>query len=124
MYATALSSYGIAGLLSILLIFTLPLFLLLRDQSCLRSPLRMAALKALLLYTILMFVDGAINFIPVMAFYWFVYMVFLHGWPGGLEMSQVSSTPRKAQAASAVFSPGAHHVLARNVLLDRKGDAG
>ena len=92
-YATALSSYGLAGLLSIVLIFALPIFLLLRDRSCLRSPLRMAALKGLLLYTILMFVDGAINFIPVMAFYWFVYMVFLHGWPGGLELPVIARKP-------------------------------
>ena len=94
-YATALSSYGIAGLLSVVLIFTLPIVLLLRDQSCLRSPLRMAALKGLLLYIILMFVDGAINFIPVMAFYWFVYMVFLHGWPGGLEISATARKPSR-----------------------------
>ena len=122
-YATALSSYGIAGLLSILLIFTLPLFLLLRDPGCLRSPLRTAALKALLLYIILMFVDGAINFIPVMAFYWFVYMVFLHGWPGGLDVSPSSLTPRRAQAASTVLYPGAHHALTPNAMLNRKGDA-
>ncbi len=94
-YATALSSYGITGLLSIVLIFTLPYFLLLRDQSSVRSPLRMAALKGLLLYMILMFIDGAINFIPVMAFYWFVYMVFLHGWPGGLELPMIARTPSR-----------------------------
>ncbi len=81
-YATALTTYGIAGLLSILLIFTLPIVLVVLDQRSLQSPLRRAALKGMLLYMILMCIDGAINFIPVMAFYWFVYMIFLHGWPG------------------------------------------
>ncbi len=106
-YATALSSYGIAGLLSVVLIFTLPIVLLLRDQSCLRSPLRMAALKGLLLYIILMFVDGAINFIPVMAFYWFVYMVFLHGWPGGLELPAFARKP-SSLAPHLQSLPSAH----------------
>ena len=27
-------------------------------------------------------IDGALDFIPVMAFYWFVYAVYLYGWPG------------------------------------------
>ena len=116
-YATALSSYGIAGLLSIVLIFTLPLFLLLRDRNCFRSPLRMAALKGLLLYMILMFIDGAINFIPVMAFYWFVYMVFLCGWPGGLEISALPLTSK------AALHPGAHRSLVLDSMLDRKADA-
>ncbi len=105
-YATALTSYGITGLLSVLLIFILPIFLLLRDRSCLRSPLRSAAFKGLLLYTILMFVDGAINFIPVMAFYWFTYMVFLHGWPGGLEIPAIA--PKPSRIAHLQQLPSAH----------------
>lgn len=117
-YATALSSYGIAGLLSIVLIFTLPLVLLLRDQSCVRSPLRMAALKGLLLYMILMFIDGAINFIPVMAFYWFVYMVFLYGWPGGLA----SAISRKQGPVPALYA-NARNALILDSVLNRKGDA-
>ncbi len=96
-YASALANYGMAGLLAILLIFTLPIFLLLRDQACIRSPLRIAALKGLILYLILMSIDGALNYIPVMAFYWFAYMVFLYGWPGG---TQVAASVSNLAAAS------------------------
>ncbi len=117
-YATALSSYGITGLLSILLISTFPLFLLLRDQRALRSPLRRAALKGLLLYMILMCIDGAINFIPVMAFYWFVYMVFLHGWPGGLETSTRPHSRAHLLGLPAVLPHRAESALILDSMLD------
>jgi hypothetical protein len=29
--------------------------------------------------------DGALDYIPVMAFYWFTYTVFLCDWPGRLS---------------------------------------
>lgn len=84
-YSSALAGYGVAGLLSILLIFGMPLLLLILNPAVLRSPIRSAALKGLLLYSILMAMDGAISLIPVMVFYWFAYMIFLEGWPHAIE---------------------------------------
>ena len=85
LYTSALFSYGIVGLLSILLIFGLPVVLFLHDRHrILASPLRFAAFKGLILYMIVSVSDCAINLIPVMAFYWFIYAVFLEGWPGNL----------------------------------------
>ena len=80
-YSSALLQYGIAGLLSIILIFTFPILLLIANPAVLRSPMRAAALKGLILYAILLGIDGAINLIPVMVFYWFAYMIFIEGWP-------------------------------------------
>ncbi len=122
-YATALSSYGIAGLLSIVLIFTLPILLLLRDRTCLRYPLRVAAFKGLVLYMILMFIDGAINFIPVMAFYWFIYMTFLYGWPGGLEVAASARQPGRAGETAPTLHRRVRRTLASNSMLDQEGDA-
>ncbi len=80
-YASVLSQYGILGLLSVVLIFGFPLVLVLLNPSCLEDPARRAALKGIMLYMFLAAVDGAINLIPVMVFYWFAYMIFLEGWP-------------------------------------------
>jgi hypothetical protein len=82
LYNSALAEYGITGLLSILLIFLGPIFLFLMDTRVLRSPVRKAALKGLILYAVIAAIDGATNLIPVMAFYWFAYMTFLFGLPG------------------------------------------
>ena len=93
-YATALGSFGIAGLISFLLIFAGPLVLLiLNRRSILRSPLRTAACKGLVLYMLISASDGGLELIPVMAFYWFVYMIFLEGWPGGYEPPLAGSAP-------------------------------
>jgi hypothetical protein len=59
-----------------------PMLLLIIDPSALQSPSRTAALKGLILYAILAASDGALNFLPTMAFYWFTYMIYLFGWPG------------------------------------------
>jgi hypothetical protein len=82
LYTSALEVYGIAGFLSIVLIFIGPLLIFAVNPRLVRSPIRRAALKGLVLYAIVAAIDGATNLIPVMAFYWFVYMVFLCGWPG------------------------------------------
>lgn len=82
LYNSALKEYGITGLLSILLIFLGPLLIFVMKSGIVRLPVRRAALKGLILYAIVSIIDGATNLIPVMAFYWFVYMVFLFGLPG------------------------------------------
>jgi len=85
-YATALQSYGILGLISFVLIFLTPIFLLLTNRTLFHSPLRLAACKGLILYMIVAGADGGLLLIPILAFYWFAYMVFLEGWPGNLDM--------------------------------------
>lgn len=82
MYATALQDYGVIGFVSMLLWMLSPLLLLPLDGRALASPSRMAAFRGLMIYAILACSDAAFNYIPVMAFYWFAYMIFLYGWPG------------------------------------------
>ena len=86
LYASAAQYWGIAGLFAFCLIIFSPLLILLADPSVMRSPLKRAALKGLILYMLMAASDGALDFIPVMAFYWFVYAVFLYGWPGDRPM--------------------------------------
>jgi hypothetical protein len=86
-YSSALLQYGVAGLLSIILVFAMPVLMLSVNPAILRSPMRRAALKGLILYAILIGIDGAINLIPVMVFYWFAYMIFIEGWPRELDPS-------------------------------------
>jgi len=80
-YAAAMQTLGYAGLMAMILWFGSPVLLLALDRSALRSPSRRAALKGLVLYAFLAIVDGGFDYIPVMAFYWFVYMIYLFGWP-------------------------------------------
>ena len=82
LYASAVQYWGLTGLFAFTLIMFSPLLVLPWSGDVLRSPIRRAALKALLVYTVTAASDGALDFIPVMAFYWFVYAVFLYGWPG------------------------------------------
>ena len=82
LYASAAQYWGWSGLAAFVLIMLSPVILLLWDGSVLDFPLRRAALKGLMIYIVMAGIDGALDFIPVMAFYWFVYTVFLYGWPG------------------------------------------
>ncbi len=82
LYASAAQYWGIAGLFAFSLIMASPLIILAGDPGLMRSPLQRAALKGLVIYIVMAGIDGALDFIPVMAFYWFVYAVFLYGWPG------------------------------------------
>lgn len=82
LYASAIQYWGVTGLIAFTLIMISPLLLLPWSGDVMNSPLRRAALKALLIYAVMASSDGALDFIPVMAFYWFVYSVFLYGWPG------------------------------------------
>jgi hypothetical protein len=92
-YASVLQDLGYAGLFAFILLMGSPLLLLLIDRSALRSPLRRAALKGLVLYAALAFSDGAFDLIPVMAFYWFVYMIYLFDWPRFLPVFTLASSP-------------------------------
>lgn len=74
-YVSVLNEYGIAGLFGILLIFLSPIFLYTYSRP--KSPTSRAAYKGLVLYSLVAAIDGAILFIPVMAFYWFTFMVAL-----------------------------------------------
>lgn len=82
LYASAAQYWGISGLYAFTLIMFSPLIILAGDVRVMRSPLQRAALKGLVIYIAMAGIDGALDFIPVMAFYWFVYAVFLYGWPG------------------------------------------
>jgi hypothetical protein len=62
-----------------------------------QSPVRKAALKGLILYAIVATIDGATNLIPVMAFYWFAYMVFLFGLPGESQKVMLDKTVPQAK---------------------------
>ena len=99
LYASAALEYGIVGLFSILLIFGGPLILLPLDRRPLAVPSRRAALKGLILYALISASDGATNLIPVMVFYWFAYMTYLHGLPGeSAAVAAVQPQPRLAGA--------------------------
>ena len=82
LYGSALRYYGLTGFIAFTSVMLSPLLVLACDTSALRSPLRMAAFSGLMLYALVAASDGAFVLIPIMAFYWFVYTVFLHGWPG------------------------------------------
>jgi len=77
-YYSALSMLGIAGLAAIVLLFCSPLFLAGVFKELRRSSIQVAALEGLVLYIALAAMDGALNYIPTMAFYWFLWMLFLY----------------------------------------------
>ncbi len=108
LYASAANEFGYAGLVAFTLIMLSPVLLLFIDSSASQSPVRRAALKGLILYAFMGGSDGALNYIPVMAFYWFVYMIYLFGWPGAT--SAMGGQPHPARRVSA--QPDAAHSLA------------
>ncbi len=83
-YLSAVNTFGVIGFFTITLILLSPLLIVLMDRRALHDPVRKAALKGLLTYALISTSDGALNLIPVMAFYWFTYMIFLFGLPGRL----------------------------------------
>ena len=111
-YGSALVFFGVAGLLSILLILMSPLLLLAVYPKLVAGPVQRSAAKGLILYSILAASDGAINLIPVLAFYWFAYMVFLYGLPGGesrvkgLERADRPLSSRGAATVGPRLEPG------------------
>ena len=80
-YLSVLASFGISGFLAFVLFMLSPILVLRMDLTALDSPLRTAALKGLVLYSFVAMSDGGFNYIPVMAFYWFAYMIYNFGWP-------------------------------------------
>ncbi len=102
LYASAVQYWGLTGLVSFTLIMVSPLLVVLWNGDAVRSPLRRAALKALLVYAVMAASDGALDFIPVMAFYWFVYSVFLYGWPG--MQGVVRQSPQREPGGSPARS--------------------
>ena len=102
LYASAAQYWGWSGLAAFALIMLSPLILLLWDGTALQSPLRRAALKGLMIYIVMAGIDGALDFIPVMAFYWFVYTVFLYGWPGRPVIAILHGAGDPAPASEAL----------------------
>ena len=92
LYASAAQYWGWAGLAAFTLIMISPVLVLIWDPALLRSPLQRAALKGLMIYIVMAASDGALDFIPVMAFYWFVYAVLLYGWPGARGAPVLAAT--------------------------------
>jgi hypothetical protein len=102
LFVTAAQSYGWAGLAALILLLVSPVILLVAEPEAWSSPARRAAFKGLVLYIMLAGVDGALNYIPVMAFYWFAYMIYLFGWPG--ERSDEIATVSPAHARTDELS--------------------
>ncbi len=97
-YLSAVNTFGIVGSFTISLILLSPLLLVLFDRRALHNPIRKAALKGLLTYALISTSDGALNLIPVMAFYWFAYMIYVFGLPGASTVSPA----RKIETAGFV----------------------
>lgn len=77
-YMSALYMLGYSGLFAVVLLFCSPLILALEFKELRQSQIQMAALQGLVLYIALAAMDGAIDYIPTMAFYWFLWMLLLH----------------------------------------------
>ena len=60
-------------------LFASPLWFSTIDPTIRDCPIRTAAVKGLILYFAIAWIDGAIEYIPVMAFYWFVMAVAIYG---------------------------------------------
>lgn len=101
-YLSAINTFGYVGCFAISLVLLSPLLLVLLDRRALHDPVRKAALKGLLTYALISTSDGALNLIPVMAFYWFAYMMFIFGLPGQI----VVVPPQKLSRPTPAF--GAH----------------
>jgi hypothetical protein len=78
-YASAAQLFGYAGLIAMVLFLTSPIIIYVTDPSVRVGKLKSAAFTGLLTYAVMCGMDGAFNYIPVMAFYWFAYMLFLYG---------------------------------------------
>jgi hypothetical protein len=78
-YASAAQLFGYAGLVAMVLFLTFPIVIYFTDPSARVGRLKNAAFTGLLVYVFMCGMDGAFDYIPVMAFYWFAYMIFLYG---------------------------------------------
>lgn len=78
-YASAAYMFGWAGVAAVVLLFCSPLFLVFAFKELRSTPTQIVACQGLILYIPLAAMDGALNYIPTMAFYWFLWMLFIHG---------------------------------------------
>jgi hypothetical protein len=78
-YLSAVLLFGWSGLIAIVVLFFSPLALAASFSELRRTRIQTAALQGLVLYIALAGMDGALNYIPTMAFYWFLWMLFLYG---------------------------------------------
>jgi hypothetical protein len=85
---------GYVGMAAFCLMMFSPFLILRADMSAMRSPMRRAALKGLILYMLMAGIDGAYNYIPMMAFYWFAFMIFLAGWPKSWSLNGMPASRR------------------------------
>jgi hypothetical protein len=103
-FLSALRHFGLIGFVSMLLLFLCPLVFPLIDKSLLAAPIRRAALEGLMIYFAVAWIDGGIDLIPVMAFYWFVVALTIYGadlpWVPALRVGAVkrSTNPQEAGA--------------------------
>jgi hypothetical protein len=100
-YLSAADQFGWAGGAAFLLLMMSPLLLLFVDSTALKSPHRRVALKGLMLYSFMAWIDGGFPYIPTMAFYWFVYMIYLFGWPAAHPEAQEQAAVLTAPLNSA-----------------------
>ncbi len=76
--ATVLQQFGLVGLLTFLIYMTMPVFVwLVGLVPYHKSEYKRSLAMGLLIYCIIMFSDGAMNYIPVMMYYWFVVALLL-----------------------------------------------
>lgn len=97
-YFSALTMLGWAGFAAIVLLFFSPVVLAIRFEELRRTTLQVAALQGLILYIPLAAMDGALNYIPTMAFYWFLWMLFIYG--GRFDMPRVTKRSRRSARRS------------------------
>ena len=104
-YLSALTMLGWSGFAATVLLFCAPVVLAIRFEELHRSPVQVAALQGLILYIPLAAMDGALNYIPTMAFYWFLWMLFIYG--GRYDVPRAQK-PKKAKKLIASPAPHEH----------------
>lgn len=92
-FPSALRTLGLVGFLSMLVLFLTPMIYEIIDHAAYSDPIRRAAIKGLLLYFAVAWIDGAIDLIPIMAFYWFVVVIAIYGKGADLNLSSPFINP-------------------------------
>jgi hypothetical protein len=77
-YASVLTELGVLGLIGMFLLLFGPLIISLFNHSIWHDPLRRSALLGQLIYGLAAGMDGAIQYIPVMAMWWILTLIILH----------------------------------------------
>lgn len=104
-YASITLYMGWTGFFGFTLMMISPILVLFTDRSLLRSPVKSAAFQGLIIYAVLAWSDGAFVLIPVMAFYWFAYMVFLFGWPNEQEVLAAQPAHKRFRSKLSRYRP-------------------